>query len=274
MSRILLIDGNADDALLVKAALTGQDYDIQVTENAKDGLVFALEKAPSLVLAAVKLPDQSGLEVLKTLRSRARTAHVPVLFLAQRSQADQQNALLQAGADDFMIEPFDIDILKLRVRNAIKRAERDGLHHPQTGLPSGELIHERVRALSEEYGWYKIDITIENFGAFREVYGFMTGQEVVIFTSELISELVRALGTPDDFIGHRADEEFMIVTRAANGPALRERLEARFNEGVLAFYTFAEREQGYVEVEDSAGSKTHKPLMRARIKTQIGDPDE
>lgn len=273
MSRVLLIDSDPADAELIHTALTEQGHTVRVAATASDGLAATLAKAPSLVLLALSLPDQSGLDVFRTMRGRARTEHIPVMFLAERGEASQQNEILQAGADDFIIKPFDTDILSLRVRNAIKRAERDGLHHPQTGLPTGRLIQERVRALAEEYDWYKIDFILDNFAAFREAYGFMTGQEVMTFAAELISDVVRTVGTPEDFIGHRADDEFTIVTRLANGPALRTQLETRFNESVLSFYTFAEREQGFIELTNANGEQSQHPLMRARIKIQQGEAE-
>ena len=271
MSRVLLIDSDPADAELIHTALTEQGHTVRVAATAGDGLAATLEKTPSLVLLALSLPDQSGLDVFRTMRGRARTEHIPVMFLAERGEASQQNEVLHAGADDFIIKPFDTDILSLRVRNAIKRAERDGLHHPQTGLATGRLIQERVRALSEEYDWYKIDFILDHFAAFREAYGFMTGQEVMTFAAELISDLVHTAGTPEDFIGHRADDEFTIVTRLTNGPALRAQLEARFNESVLSFYNFAEREQGFIEIIDANGQQAQYPLMRARIKVQQGE---
>ncbi len=276
MSRVLLIDSDPADAELIHAALTEQGHTVRVVATASDGLAATLEKTPSLVLLALSLPDQSGLDVFRTMRGRARTEHIPVMFLAERGEASQQNEALHAGADDFIIKPFDTDILSLRVRNAIKRAERDGLHHPQTGLATGRLIQERVRALAEEYDWYKIDFILDHFAAFREAYGFMTGQEVMTFAAELIGEVVRAAGaagTPEDFVGHRADDEFTIVTRLANGPVLRAQLETRFNESVLSFYNFAEREQGFIELIDANGQQSQHPLMRARIKVQQGEPE-
>ncbi|MHB8627829.1 MAG: response regulator [Aggregatilineales bacterium] len=273
MSRVLLIDSDPADAELIRTALTEQGHVVRVAANGSDGLAATLEKTPSLVLLALNLPDQSGLDVFRTMHGRARTEHIPVMFLAERGEASQQNEVLYAGADDFIIKPFDTDILSLRVRNAIKRAERDGLHHPQTGLPTGRLIQERVRALAEEYGWYKIDFILDHFAAFREAYGFMTGQEVMTFAAELIGDGVRTVGTPEDFIGHRADDEFTIVTRLANGPALKAQLETRFNGDVLTFYNFAEREQGYIELIDASGEQTQHPLMRARIKVQQGEAE-
>ena len=274
MSRVLLIDDDPADSNLIGNAFSEQGYTFQHAATGQEGLLLALDKTPSLVLLALTLPDQNGLEVLHALRERARTAHVPVMILARRPESAQQNTALKAGADDFIVEPFDTDILTLRVRNAIKRTERDGLHHPQTGLPTGKLIQERVRALADEFGWYKIDFVVDQFTTFRELYGFMTGQEVMNFAAELIGDVVNAVGTVDDFIGQRDDDEFVIVTRLANGPAIRAELGRRFDDGVKSFYNFMEVEQGFIEVDDDAGGRTQQPLMHARFKVQEGEPDE
>ncbi len=273
MSRILLIDADQSTGELLNDALHSQGYEVQIATTGSDGLLASLENSPSLVLIAHSLPDQAGIDVFKVLRSRARTMHVPVMFLAARGDAAQQNEILDAGADDFIIKPFDLDILSLRIRNTIKRTERDGLHHPQTGLATGRLIMERIRALADEYDWYKIDLEIDEFSTFREVYGFMTGQEVLNFAAALINDVVQAEGTSDDFVGHRADAEFVIITRLENGNQLRAALETQFNEGILSFYNFTEREVGFTEVDDGSGGRLQKPLMHAKIKVQEGEPE-
>lgn len=271
---LLIIDSDTLTETALRPYFGEQGYRVMAALTGADGLNEALAHPPSLILLAVTLPDSAGIDVFRRLRSRARTAHIPVMFLAEHVEARQQNELLGAGADDFITKPFDLDILGLRVRNAIQRNERDGLHHPRSGMPTGRLIQERVRALADEYSWYKIDFVIENFDTFREAYGFMTGEEVLGFTAGLVNEAVQEAGTPDDFIGQRSDTEFVIVTKLANGPKLRDLLERRFNEEVLAFYSFVERDQGYLEVDDGAGGRTRKSLMVTRLKVQEGESED
>ncbi len=271
---ILIIDGDSFTPLALKQYFSEHGFEISVMTTGKEGMNEALVHPPSLILLAATLSDGPGVEVFKNLRSRARTAHIPIMFLAEHAEAHYQNDLLSAGADDFILKPFDLDILGLRVRNAIKRMERDGVNHPRTGLPTGRLIQERIRALSDEFGWYKIDFTVSNFDAFRDLYGFVTGEEVLAFVARLVNDVMQREGTPDDFVGQRSDTEFVIIARQANGPKIREKLEKRFNEEVLAFYTFVEREQGHIDVEDPSGGRVQKPLMVAQIKVQEGEPDD
>jgi len=271
--RLLVIDNDPMIDAVLKPYLNQHGYATQVAGTAADGLNEALAHPPSLILLSVTLPDRPGLEVFRTLRERARTAHIPVMFLADHMDARRQNELLSAGADDFINKPFDLDILGLRIRNAVQRTERDGLHHPRTGFPTGRLVQERIRALADEYSWYKIDFSIDNFGVFRDLYGFVSSEEVIGFAANLVNEVVHQAGTPDDFVGQRDDTDFVIITNLKHGPDLRDALQKRFNEEVLAFYSFMERDQGYIQVDDGAGGLAQKPLMAARIKVQEGEPE-
>jgi DNA-binding response OmpR family regulator len=268
MARVLLIDSDPSSALVLKQPLEAFKLTVESIATGAGGLAAALERPPTLIALALDLSDQDGLDILKTIRGRMRTAHIPIFVLASRMQSSRQNMVLQAGADDFISKPFDADIVALRIRNAVQRAEREGLTHPQTGLPSGRLLQERIRQLADDLDWYKIDLAIENFDAFREAYGFMTGQELITFAGGVLADCVRDAGTPGDFIGQRSDTEYVVITDIPHGLALEAVIRQRVNDGVLSFYTYLEREQGYMALADAAGGATHIPLMRARIKSQ------
>jgi PleD family two-component response regulator len=273
MSRVLLIDSDPSSALLLETPLKEFNLSLQATSSGEEGLSAAWERTPTLILLALDLSDGDGLDVLKSLRARTRTAHIPVIILASRHYAARQNEVLQSGADDFVTKPFDIDIVGLRIRNNVQRSLREGFNHPQTGLPTGKLLQERIRELADDFGWYKIDLEIEHFGTFKEAYGFMTGQEVINFAAGVISDCVHEAGTPDDFIGQRSDTEYVVITSLERGAHLRDVLEARFNDGVQSFYNFMEREQGFIELDDGSGGRAQHPLMRARIKVQEGEEE-
>src|SRR5215468_8903543 len=104
--RILVIDDDDTVAVLLKPYFEQQQFELEITRSGADGLTAAQSRPPSLVLLSAKLPDMSGLEIFKQLRERARTTHVPVMILANHSEAKQQNDLLEAGVDDFIAKPF------------------------------------------------------------------------------------------------------------------------------------------------------------------------
>ncbi len=117
------------------------------------------------------------------------------------------------GADDYITKPFDIEELKLRVQGAIRRSERESLTDPRSGLPAGRLIEEQLRRIIREKGWALLDARVNNFDSFKDVYGFVAGDDVLRFTAMMIGEVVDELGTNSDFIGHAGGDNFIIITK-------------------------------------------------------------
>lgn len=277
--RLLIIDG---DELLCQtlAQHFGQaGYEVDSASRGQAGINLALSARPNLILLSAQLPDMTGLDVFRVLRDKPRTGHIPVMILAGKSETLLQHTLLEEGAYDFIEKPIDVDILGLRVRNALRRAEREGFTEPRTGLPTGRLIDEQVEALAGRDDWYKIELTIDSFSVFRELYGFVTANEALRFAGNLITQVVNEIGSPEDFVGHpNGSESFVIITTLAHGPRLRQALVQRLGRELLSFYNFVEREQGYVLVEDGAGGQVQRPLMAARVEVaQSGptpEPDE
>lgn len=271
-STLLIIDSDPTTAQLLTTYVTAFGATIQSAHNGQQGEQMAAQSVPTLILMAQHLPDQDGLLLFQTIRKRNRTAHIPIMLLGDSENSEQQRAALAAGADDFVAKPFDAQLLALRIRNAITRAERDGLTHPRSGLPTGRLMTERVRALADEFDWCKVDFSIENFDPFTARYGFMSGDEVINFVANLITDVVRMFGRPEDFIGHRDDMQFSVITDSQHGPKIAETLESRFNKEVQSFYSFFERDLGNITVDHDNETRQY-PLMTARIRVQLGDPE-
>jgi DNA-binding response OmpR family regulator len=262
--RLLVIDPSSELIQGLRFHFESMGYQVEGALTGAEALTQATTLHPDLILISTHLPDMTGLDVFRELRDKPRTGHIPVMFLAGRSEAMLQNQILSEGAYDFIEKPIDLDILTLRVRNAMRRAEREGLTDPRTGLPTGRLIDERVVALKNERGWYKIELKIESFNVFRDLYGFVTANEALKFAGTQILQIVNEMADARDFVGHKTGtEEFVIITSQAYGPKLRKALEQRVSQELESFYNFMEREQGYVLVDDGSGNMQQKPLMTA-----------
>ena len=129
------------------------------------------------------LPDIDGYEVCRRLRTSTRTSHIPIIFLTQKDERSDKLQGLELGADDYITKPFDIEELKLRVQNAIARAERESLTDPRSGLPAGRLIEDQLRNIIRRDDWVFMDLQINYFDAFREIYGFVAADDVIRFST-------------------------------------------------------------------------------------------
>src|SRR5262249_8372152 len=160
-------------------------------------------------------------------------SHIPIIFLTQKDERSDKIAGLELGADDYITKPFDIEELKLRVKNAIDRVDREKSMDPRSNLPSSKLIAEQLRELMRATEtWDYVDVNINNVDRFQEVYGFVASTEVLRFVALLIGEVVDEFGTPDDFVGHAGNDNFVVITYSTKAQQLQDKLVARFNEEV------------------------------------------
>ena len=260
-SRLLVVEDDIDIGNMLKIYFSGLDFEVDVAVRGSDALERTKQVLPHLIVLDIMLPDIDGYEVCRNLRTNMRTSHIPVIFLTQKDERSDKLQGLELGADDYITKPFDIEELKLRVQGAIRRSERESLTDPRSGLPAGRLIEEQLRRIIREKGWALIDARVNHFEPFKDVYGFVAGDDVIRFTAMLIGEVVDELGSTSDFIGHAGGDNFIIITTDTKAQAMRDRIKSRFEQEVLAHYNFMDRQQGFVQAPVPDGTTAKVPFM-------------
>jgi diguanylate cyclase (GGDEF)-like protein len=257
-ARLLIVEDDFDISNMLRIYFTGQDYEVDVAPRGSDALEKTRQQLPHLIVLDIMLPDIDGYEVCRRLRTQTRTRHIPVIFLTQKDERSDKLQGLELGADDYITKPFDIEELKLRVQNAIARAERESLTDPRSGLPSGRLIEEELRRIIREESWAFMDLRVDHFGPFKDEYGFVAGDDVLRSTAMTLNEVVDTKGTTDDFIGHAGEDNFVIITSEENAQAIHDEIKARFAQEVPTHYNFIDREAKKIVA-------TNEPLMTISI---------
>jgi PleD family two-component response regulator len=236
---------------MLRIYFSGQQYEVQIAPRGSEALQMTRKQLPNLIILDIMLPDMNGYDVCRELRTTTRTSHIPIIFLTQKDERSDKIAGLELGADDYITKPFDIEELKLRVKNQIDRAERDNYTDPNSGLPSSSLIEDKLRDLMrEEKVWTYLDIKVMNYDPFKEVYGFVAGNEVLRFMALLMGEVLDSHGTPNDFVGHAGSDNFVAVSYSDKTEPLIKGLIDRFAHDVQQHYSFIDRERGFMMKDD------------------------
>jgi len=264
-ARLLIVEDDTDISNMLKIYFSSQGFDVDVAGRGLEALDRTRQVMPHLIVLDIMLPDIDGYEVCRRLRTNTRTSHVPVIFLTQKDERSDKLQGLELGADDYITKPFDIEELKWRVQNAINRSERESLTDPQTGLPAGRLIEDQLRKIIRQKGWALMDIRLNFYDPFKDVYGFIAGNDVLRSTAMLIGEVVDRSGTPADFIGHAGGDNFIVITTDPASAAIRQQLKNRFTQEVLTHYNFLDRQQGYIMAMNADGQLEQTPLMSLAI---------
>jgi DNA-binding response OmpR family regulator len=259
--RLLLIEDDYDVAEMLLMYFFSHQYEVFHADSGEAGIEMARGKFPNVILLDVMLPDMDGYDVCSKLRQMSLTKYIPTIFLTQRDERASKVKGLELGADDYIVKPFDIDELRLRVQGSIRRATRESLHEARTGLPTGPLVDEELhRRQNASALGTPIQLGVDSFKAYGEVYGFMAANEVFGFAARVIQEVVSKMGTPNDFVGV-VEDRFIVLTHASTPAELTASIQQKFTEGVKVFYSFTDIEQEGITLHPGTEQEAFVPLM-------------
>lgn len=157
MPRILVIDDDAAIAELVSVNLEMAGYDVNQAGDGIKGQALAVQLLPDLIMLDLMLPKVDGLTVCQRLRRDRRTADIPVLMLTALSQTQDKVDGFNAGADDYLTKPFELDEMLARVRALLRRTDRI----PQAAKHSEILNYGPLTLIPERYEAIWFDGTVK-----------------------------------------------------------------------------------------------------------------
>lgn len=245
-SRILIVEDDHDLAEMLDAYFRVQNYDVMTAAWGRDALRLSREHTFSLIMLDIRLPDINGYDICRELRRDRRTQDVPIIFLTEKRDRVDKLHGLELGVVDYVTKPFDIQELRLRVRNAINRAAQTATVNPITDLPDQPLVEEKLTGLLfSTTPWSLVALTMVGLNELRENYGFVAADEVLRAVTLMVRNLLRDGATEEEFLGHLDPEALVLVTTPERAAALRDKIIMRVNLSIPHFYRPQERESGH-----------------------------
>nr|HID13519.1 response regulator [Anaerolineae bacterium] len=241
---ILIVEDQPNTAEMLTSYFKAQGYEATSVGWGKDALAFIEKTIPDLIVLDIRLPDIDGYEVCRLVRAHWRTEHIPIIFLTEKREREDKLMGLELGAVDYITKPFDVQELRLRVRNMLRRSSLERLSHPITGLPAASLSDERLRELLTCPDWAILSIGLRGLKEFAEVYGFVARDDVVRAVALMLNHVVSESHDPDAFVGHLDDTNFFVVIAPDKVKRVQRTLTVRLNEAMAFFYPRADWEAG------------------------------
>jgi CheY-like chemotaxis protein len=255
---ILVVEDERDTAEMLAAYFESQGYQVLQAAWGQDALKIIAHTLPDLILLDIRLPDMDGYEVCRRLRQQRRTQDTPIVFLTEKRERMDKLQGLELGAVDYITKPFDIQELRLRVRNALRRASFETLTDPVTALPAEPLVRERVSAALSKHDWALVGVGVAGVEAFGEAYGFVARDDVLRAVALILSNVAQECGGEEAFVGQVGQTDFVLITDQEHVRDLRDRLATRLSQSVGYFYPLKEED------------KPKLPGKRPEIKILLG----
>jgi diguanylate cyclase (GGDEF)-like protein len=239
---------------------------VAVATDGEEALRRAEEIRPDLVLLDVMMPRVDGFEVAQRLRRNTRTANTCIIMLTAKAQSSDKVLGLTAGADDYIIKPFDPIELLARVKTTLRRARDNRNLSPLTGLPGNIRIEDEVqRRVEENVEFALLNCDMDNFKAYNDHYGFLRGDRVIQATARILQDAVEEFCRTEGFVGHVGGDDFVVVVPPDIAEQIAVRIIERFDQEVRHYYDGPDLDRGFIEVEDRQGNPQNFPVVSISI---------
>jgi two-component system, cell cycle response regulator len=238
--KVLIADDDPVSRRLLEVSLTQAGYPIAVASNGSEALGALEQKdGPRLAVLDWMMPELDGVEVCRILRKAAREPYVYIILLTARGHQTEIVQGLEAGADDYITKPFDLQELKARLRAGKRILElqaqlvhaREELrvqanHDSLTGLLNRMAImavleKECARSRREKKPVAVMMADLDHFKKVNDTYGHQAGDAVLRETARKMLQSVRVY----DSIGRYGGEEFMVVAPGSDIAAVLDQAE-------------------------------------------------
>ena len=159
IANILVIEDDYIVARTIERSLRSDEFHVILASRGEKGLYLAKQSRPDLVILDIIMPDMDGYQVCRAMRSDPYLAEVPILFLTAKVRSQDKIAGFTVGADDYMVKPFNVDELILRVQAILKRTKyHKKIISSTVGPPTGETSINKRESQVEAPSAYFLEL--------------------------------------------------------------------------------------------------------------------
>lgn len=262
---VLVVDDDPSIRAICREVLEVSGYQVCDSASAHAALLEAQRSRPNLVLLDVMMPGADGYRAAEMLRASPAIGMAPLIFLSARGDTADKVRAFRAGAEDYIVKPFDSAELVARVGKALDRQARELGASPTTGLPGVDAIQSEIeRRIEHRDGAVICYLDLDNLKAFNDYYGYAKANAVIRQTGDVIRGAVAREGG-GDFVGHIAGDDFVFITTADRADAVCCAICRNFDEVIPLYYDRVDRARGHIETKDRFGVMRRFPTMTVSI---------
>ncbi len=264
--KILVADDDPDIRDVLKLSLSEENYEVIEAQDGEEALRLISTKPLDIVLLDYKMPKLDGLQVCRLIKKDLLLSHLPIIMVTGKGEVSDKVGGIDAGADDYIVKPFEPKELLARIRMILRRTERDLEANPLTRLPGNvSILNELSKRLESKALFAVCYLDLDKFKAYNDTYGFEHGDDVIKETARILIRVTQDIGNPEDFIGHIGGDDFVIVTTVDKADALCKKIINEFEKASPSFYNETDRKKGYIVAHDRKGKQVKVPLLSISI---------
>ncbi len=269
INEVYIIDDD-ESSIAVFRELFRNDKEYKFISVKTEQIDIALKNIPSLIVINEDAIDRDVVEICRKIRKDEDNTITPVIVVSSNGSREHRLEVLNESIEYFVRKPVDEGYLYYTVKNLTRLLTINRRMSPLTGLPGNVQINSELKKhllKKEEFSVLYIDL--DNFKAYNDVYGFLKGDEIIIYTANVIVNAVHDIG--NGFVGHIGGDDFIAIVPYKDIEKLCQNIIAVFDDGVKKFFNEVDSREGYIEVANRKGIIERFPLTSISIAAVIAD---
>jgi diguanylate cyclase (GGDEF)-like protein len=263
---ILIADDEPDLRDILRTVLESAGFSVTEAPDGAQALSAVRQQPPDLLILDYMMPHMTGPEVCATLKQDMLLRHLPIIMLTGKSEVKDKIDGINAGADDYVIKPYDPTELLVRVKMVLRRVSQELEANPLTRFPGNNSIQRELeQRIAQGAPFAACYADLDRFKAFNDHYGFTRGDDAIKATARVLLEASHQAGGPQDFIGHIGGDDFILVTTVERAEPLCQTVVKGFDAMAPSLYDPQDRERGHIAHTNRQGESVKVPLLSISI---------
>ena len=263
---ILIVDDDPDILDVLRLTIPEEEYEVVEAQDGQQALDKIYERPPDLIILDYIIPKINGQEVCQKLKKDILLRHLPVIMLTGKGDVKDKVKGLDAGADDYIVKPFEPEELLARIRMTLRRSQIDLDAAPLTRLPGNVSIFNEIDRRIKSGEKFAIGyVDLDKFKMFNDKYGFTWGDRAIQESARVVIKAVEQKGDSDDFIGHIGGDDFVIVTSVKKIDQICKQIIEEFDKATKHLYSPQDQKRGYITGKDRQGKVVKVGLITISI---------
>jgi len=223
--RLLIVDDAMENIQILNHVL-GEEHEVLFAMNGEKALELAHQHQPDLILLDAVMPGMDGYEVCAALRASSDVRDIPIIFVTALTTPEDETRALEAGAVDFITKPFNVAVVRARVRTHLTlKRQSDAMREltltdALTGVANRRSFNDAIqnewrRCARSGMPLSVVMIDIDHFKRYNDAYGHQAGDACL---KQVASTMLQCAGRPPDLLARYGGEEFVILLPQVDVP--------------------------------------------------------
>ena len=271
IQEIYIIDDD-ESSIIVFRELFKNDKEFKFIGVTSDKIEIALKNIPSMIIINEDAIEMDVLKLCKRIRSDEDNSITPIIVVSSDSEKSHRIKILKESVEYYIKKPVNPDYLYFTIKNLSRLITMNRRISPLTGLPGNVQIHaELKKRIANRDNFSVLYLDLDNFKAYNDVYGFLKGDEIIVYTADIISRVLHKTWHDNVFVGHIGGDDFVGIVPDIHCERVCQEIIATFDSRVSDFFTEMDNEKGYIEVANRKGIVEQFPLTSLSIGVVVAD---